>query len=343
MSADDYADAILPAVRSTGLTLVLEPGRALVGPAGVLVTEVVDLKRRPSGGWFVITDAGMTDLLRPALYGAWHAIEPVQPRPGLPWRVDVVGPVCETSDTLGADRELPPVEVGDLLAVRDTGAYGAVMASNYNRRPMAAEVLVTGSEWARRPAPPDRRRDADVGRMMLIAFEGLDQSGKETQARHVRARIEQAGRKVSLLSFPDYGTPIGQEIEKALHGEREFGPDVMQLLYVANRIEYKPRLDLWLADGHVVVCDRYRASSVAYGEAQGLDPAWLEDIQRHLPAPDVTMLLDIAPETAVAPQGQRVATATSATSRCSGASATATGARPADADWVVIDAEHAEG
>ncbi len=135
--------------------------------------------------------------------------------------------------------------------------------------------------------------------MMLIAIEGLDQSGKETQARHVRTRIEQAGRKVSLLSFPDYGTPIGQEIEKALHGEREFGPDVMQLLYVANRFEYKPRLDLWLSHDHVVVCDRYRASSVAYGEAQGLDAGWLEDIQRHLPAPDLTLLLDIAPETAV--------------------------------------------
>ena len=134
---------------------------------------------------------------------------------------------------------------------------------------------------------------------MLIAIEGLDQSGKETQARHVRTRIEQAGRKVSLLSFPDYGTPIGHEIEKALHGEREFGPDVMQLLYIANRFEYKPRLDLWLSHDHVVVCDRYRASSVAYGEAQGLDPAWLEDIQRHLPAPDLTLLLDIAPETAV--------------------------------------------
>ena len=134
---------------------------------------------------------------------------------------------------------------------------------------------------------------------MLIAIEGLDQSGKETQARHVRTRIEQAGRKVSLLSFPDYGTPIGQEIEKALHGEREFGPDVMQLLYIANRFEYKPRLDLWLSHDHVVVCDRYRASSVAYGEAQGLDPGWLEDIQRHLPAADLTLLLDIAPETAV--------------------------------------------
>ena len=126
---------------------MLEPGRSIVGPAGVLVTEVVDLKRRPNGGWFVITDAGMTDLLRPALYGAYHAIEPVRPRPGAPWRVDVVGPVCETSDTLGADRELPPVDVGDLLAVRDTGAYGSVMASNYNRRPTAAEVLVTGATW----------------------------------------------------------------------------------------------------------------------------------------------------------------------------------------------------
>jgi len=134
---------------------------------------------------------------------------------------------------------------------------------------------------------------------MLIAIEGLDQSGKETQARYVRTRIEQAGRKVSLLSFPDYGTPIGQEIEKALHGQREFSADVMQLLYVANRFEYKPRLDLWLANGHVVVCDRYRASSIAYGEAQGLDPVWLDEIQRHLPAADVTILLDIAPETAV--------------------------------------------
>ena len=134
---------------------------------------------------------------------------------------------------------------------------------------------------------------------MLIAIEGLDQSGKETQTRHVRTRIEQAGRKVNLLSFPDYETPIGQEIAKALQGQRDYAPDVMQLLYVANRFEYRPRLELWLSGGHVVVCDRYRASSVAYGEAQGLDPAWLEDIQRHLPPPTLTVLLDIAPETAV--------------------------------------------
>jgi dTMP kinase len=134
---------------------------------------------------------------------------------------------------------------------------------------------------------------------MLIAFEGLDQSGKETQARHLRVRLEQDGHKVRSVSFPDYQTPIGQELQKALAGERDFGREAMQLLYVANRFEYKPRLDLWLAAGDVVICDRYRASSVAYGEAQGLDPAWLDDIQRHLPRTDLTVLLDIAPETAV--------------------------------------------
>jgi dTMP kinase len=135
---------------------------------------------------------------------------------------------------------------------------------------------------------------------MLIAFEGLDQSGKETQARYLRARLEQDGRKVRAASFPDYDTPIGVELRKALAGERDFSPEVMQLLYVANRFEYKPRLESWLAAGDVVVCDRYRASSVAYGESQGLDAAWLEAIQRSLPPSDVTVLLDIAPETAVA-------------------------------------------
>jgi dTMP kinase len=134
---------------------------------------------------------------------------------------------------------------------------------------------------------------------MVIAFEGLDQSGKETQSRHLRARLEQDGRTVRSVSFPDYETPIGREIRQALSGERNFGPEVMQLLYVANRFEYKPRLDHWLAAGDVVICDRYRASSVAYGEAQGLDPAWLEDIQRPLPDARLTVLLDIAPPTAV--------------------------------------------
>jgi diaminopimelate decarboxylase len=146
LSPEGYADAILPALAGTGLTLLLEPGRWIVGPAGVLVTEVVDMKPRPDGGWFVVVDAGMTDLLRPALYGAWHEIQAVRPRGGAAIRADVVGPVCETADTFGTDRELPPLEPGDLLAIRDTGAYGAVMASNYNRRPTAAEVLVDEGE-----------------------------------------------------------------------------------------------------------------------------------------------------------------------------------------------------
>jgi diaminopimelate decarboxylase len=142
-----YAAVVVEAVRGTGLTVLLEPGRWIVGPAGVLLTEVVDMKRRPDRGWFVVVDAGMTDLLRPALYDAFHQIDAVSPRDGEPMQADVVGPVCETSDTLGRDRMLPPVAVGDLLAVRDVGAYGAVMASNYNRRPIAAEVLADGGAW----------------------------------------------------------------------------------------------------------------------------------------------------------------------------------------------------
>jgi diaminopimelate decarboxylase len=142
VSPADYAAAVLPAVRQSGLNLLLEPGRWIVGPSGVLLTTVVDLKERPGGGWFVIVDAGMTELIRPALYGAWHAVEPVGPPRDGRIEADVVGPVCETSDTLASNRDFPVVEVGDLLAVRDTGAYGAIMASNYNRRPMAAEVMV---------------------------------------------------------------------------------------------------------------------------------------------------------------------------------------------------------
>ena len=133
---------------------------------------------------------------------------------------------------------------------------------------------------------------------MLIVFEGLDQSGKETQAGLLRARLEQEGRRVQYLSFPEYDTPIGTEIRHALNGMRDFSPDVMQLLYVANRLEFKARLEQWLQAGDTVVCDRYCASTVAYGEAQGLDSNWLVEIQRYLPKPDVTVLLDIAPDTA---------------------------------------------
>jgi dTMP kinase len=134
-------------------------------------------------------------------------------------------------------------------------------------------------------------------RGLLIAFEGLDQSGKQTQAELLRDHLKAQGHKVRLLSFPDYGTSIGEEIARALQGERDYGPDVMQLLYVANRYERKDEILHWLDGGLILICDRYRASSVAYGEAMGLDAAWLEDMQKYLPEPDMTFLLDIAPET----------------------------------------------
>ncbi len=134
---------------------------------------------------------------------------------------------------------------------------------------------------------------------MLIALEGLDQSGKETQARLLRDRIRAAGYKARVASFPDYGTPIGEEIARALQGERDYGPEVMQLLYIANRYERRPDLDRWQAAGIALLCDRYVASSVAYGEAHGLDPAWLGELQRFLPQPDLNILLDIAPATAL--------------------------------------------
>ena len=134
---------------------------------------------------------------------------------------------------------------------------------------------------------------------MLIAFEGLDQSGKETQAQRLRERLREAGHKARLLSFPDYGTSIGEEIARALQGEREYGPDVMQLLFVANRHERREAILEWLAGGLILLCDRYRASSIAYGEAQGLDSQWLEEVQRFLPPADLTVYVDIAPETAL--------------------------------------------
>ncbi|MBI4266380.1 MAG: dTMP kinase [Acidobacteria bacterium] len=134
-------------------------------------------------------------------------------------------------------------------------------------------------------------------RGLLIAFEGLDQSGKQTQAALLRERLTADGLGVRLLSFPDYGTAIGAEIGRALRGERAYGPDVMQLLYIANRYEWKPEIVRARDEGTIVVCDRYLASSVAYGEAHGLDPEWLVDAQKHLPQPDLTVLLDIPPET----------------------------------------------
>jgi dTMP kinase len=139
---------------------------------------------------------------------------------------------------------------------------------------------------------------AHSSRGLLVAFEGLDQSGKQTQAERLKAQVEARGRTAMLLDFPAYETHIGREIHDALHGAREYGPDVLQLLYVANRYEKKPLIQQMLAAGTVIICDRYLASSIAYGEAQGVDGAWLREIQRYLPPPDLTILLDIAPETA---------------------------------------------
>ena len=134
----------------------------------------------------------------------------------------------------------------------------------------------------------------------LIAFEGLDQSGKQTQAERLLAAVRNSGRTAHFLSFPDYGTAIGAEIGRALRGERDYSPEVMQLLYVANRHEYSRSIEDWLQAGGVVVCDRYLASSIAYGEAQGLDPEWLRAMQSYLPQPSLTVLLDIPPSASLA-------------------------------------------
>jgi diaminopimelate decarboxylase len=141
-----FAALVLPLVARTGLQLIMEPGRFLVGNSAVLLARV--LYRKHSGGKeYVITDAGMTELLRPSHYGAFHRIEAVGERPER-MTADVVGPVCESGDFLALDRELDAVEPGDLLAVYDVGAYGSVMASNYNSRPRAVEVLVDGDRYA---------------------------------------------------------------------------------------------------------------------------------------------------------------------------------------------------
>jgi len=141
-----FARLVLPLVKETGLTLLMEPGRFIVGNAGALLATV--LYRKESGGkQYVITDTGMTELLRPSHYGAFHRIEAVREREGT-ITADVVGPVCESGDFLALDRELSDVQPGDLLAVHDVGAYGYVMASNYNARRRACEVLVDGDRFA---------------------------------------------------------------------------------------------------------------------------------------------------------------------------------------------------
>jgi diaminopimelate decarboxylase len=139
----DYLGALLARLENRPQKILLEPGRAMVGNAGVLITRVEYLKHGADRS-FAVVDAAMNDLLRPALYDAWHDIVPCAPRTGKPQRYEVVGPVCETSDFLGRARELC-LEPGDLLAVMSAGAYGMSMASNYNTRPRAPEVMVDGT------------------------------------------------------------------------------------------------------------------------------------------------------------------------------------------------------
>jgi len=156
-SVRDYADAIVPPLRDLGIRILVEPGRFLIGNAGVLLTRVRYLKQTGSKK-FVIVDAGMNDLIRPALYQSYHEIvscrasvsdaDPIQSKSKSLERIDIVGPVCESGDFFALDREMPEVREGDLLAIMSAGAYGFVMASNYNSRPLPTEALVRGDKFA---------------------------------------------------------------------------------------------------------------------------------------------------------------------------------------------------
>ncbi|MEI8311264.1 MAG: diaminopimelate decarboxylase [Verrucomicrobiota bacterium] len=144
ITPEDYADAILPILAPLGLRILFEPGRFLVGNAGVLLSTVQYVKATPAKT-FTIVDAGMNDLIRPALYEGWHEIVPLKESSGPLAAMDVVGPVCESGDFFAQDRELPPLASGDRIALLSAGAYGFVMSSNYNSRPLLPEVLVDGS------------------------------------------------------------------------------------------------------------------------------------------------------------------------------------------------------
>ena len=147
-SAAAYGETVVGAIKETRLPIITEPGRWIIGPAGVLISAVVDVKPQGNGRYFVVVDAGMSELIRPALYGSFHRIELLKPNETPLVTCDVVGPICETSDVFGAKRMMPLPSVGDLIAICDTGAYGSAMASNYNRHPLPAEVLVDNSTWS---------------------------------------------------------------------------------------------------------------------------------------------------------------------------------------------------
>ena len=150
----DYARMVGRVTEGLDVQLAFEPGRVIAANAGVLVARVQHVNVRPEGRRFVVLDAAMNDLVRPAMYDAYHDIRPLRPRDGEPVVYDVVGPVCETGDTFTRDRPLPPLEAGDLVAFMSAGAYGSAMASEYNSRPLVPEVLVRGDQWAVvRPRP----------------------------------------------------------------------------------------------------------------------------------------------------------------------------------------------
>jgi diaminopimelate decarboxylase len=142
-----YVRALVGATSGSHLRVAIEPGRVLVGPAGVLLTRVVDVKHFEGAKRFVVVDAGMTELMRPALYNAYHRIEPLVRRPGSDATVDIVGPICESTDVYARDRAFAPVEVDDIVVVYDVGAYGAAMGHTYLRRPLPPEVLIDGDQW----------------------------------------------------------------------------------------------------------------------------------------------------------------------------------------------------
>jgi diaminopimelate decarboxylase len=143
---EEYAERILPWISRSGARLILEPGRALVGPAGALIVRVLYVKT-VHGSRFAVVDGGMNDLLRPALYDAYHRIVPLNMKEGKGERIDVVGAVCESSDVFGRGRDLGDVRPGDYLAILDTGAYGYSMSFNYNLRPRPAEIVVEGGKY----------------------------------------------------------------------------------------------------------------------------------------------------------------------------------------------------
>ena len=166
-SPADYAAMVARVLDGLDVEAAFEPGRLLAANAGVLLSRVIQVTERADGRRFLVLDAAMNDLVRPAMYDAFHEVKPVLPQPGEPVAYDIVGPVCETGDTFARGRPLPPLQAGDLVVFTGAGAYGAVMASEYNSRPLVPEILVDGDRWALVRARPtyeemlDRETAAD--------------------------------------------------------------------------------------------------------------------------------------------------------------------------------------